>query len=150
MKRILIVNVNWLGDALFSTPAIRAIKNRYPDCFLACMVVPRVKEALERNPYLDELIIFDERLVHRSFWAKVKFIFQLREKKIDTVILFHRSFTRALICHLAGIKERIGYYTKKRSWLLTKSLNCPNRDSLHRVDYFLNLLSLIGIEGVTR
>lgn len=148
MKRILIVNVNWLGDVLFSTPAIRAIKKAYPDCYLACTVVPRVKELLENNPYLDELIIFDEKTTHWSPFAKIKFISELRKKKFDTAILFHRSFTRALICYLAGIKERIGYYTKKRSSFLTRSLTLADRDSVHRVDYFLGLLQLVGIEEV--
>ena len=148
MQRILIVNVNWLGDVLFSTPAIRAIKKQYPKAYLACMVVPRVKEVLENNPYIDELIIFDEKSTQRGMLAKLRFIFQLRKFKFDTAIILRSSLTRALICFFAGIKELIGYQEKKQGFLLTKSLELADRDSVHRVDYFLNLLSLVGIQNI--
>lgn len=137
-KRILIVNVNWIGDVLFSSPAIRLIKETYPSCFLACMIVPRCREILENNPFIDELIFFDERLLNVSFFSKWKFIGFLRKKKFDTAFIFHRSFTRALICQLAGIPERIGYGRKKTAFLLTKKIKSPL--NVHRVDSFLELL----------
>ena len=47
---------------------------------------------------------------------------------------------------LAGIPERIGYYTKKRAFLLTKKIIPPARDSLHRIDYYLNLIEKAGLK----
>lgn len=137
-KRILIVNVNWLGDALFSTPLIRALRQKFPDAHIACMIVPRCKEILELNPRLNEVIVYDEDHAHKGFAGKLKFIAQIRSKRFDTAIFIHRSFTRALFVFLAGVPRRIGYYTGKRSFLLTKNLSQPAELS-HRVDYFLNL-----------
>ena len=112
-KRILIVNVNWLGDVLFSTAAIRALRQRYPDAYLACMLVPRAKQILEDNPRLDEIIVYDENDRHRGITGKLKFIFFLKKKRFDVVFLFQRSLTRLLLCFLAGIPKRVGYYRKK-------------------------------------
>ena len=67
--KILIVEVNWLGDVLFSVPAIKALRKKFPDSFIVCLVVSRVKEVLENNPYIDELIINDEEGLHKGFWA---------------------------------------------------------------------------------
>ena len=53
--RILIVNVNWIGDVLFSTPSIRALRAKFPDAYLASWVPPRCREVLEENPHLDEV-----------------------------------------------------------------------------------------------
>ena len=61
MKRILIVNANWLGDVLFSTPAIRAIRKKFPESFIACLAPSRVESVLRRNPHLNEVIVYDER-----------------------------------------------------------------------------------------
>jgi lipopolysaccharide heptosyltransferase II len=144
-KRILIVNVNWLGDVLFSTVAIKAIKKYYPDCYLCCAVTPRCRQILEDNPSIDEIITFDERKAHKSLISKVQFILKLRKKKFDTVILFHRSFTRLLICYLAGIKRRIGYYRKKGGFLLTDKIELPGKQ-VHRAEYFTRLVSSLGIE----
>lgn len=146
MEKILIVNVNWLGDVLLSTTVIRAIRNNYPDSYIGCMIVSRVKEVLRDNPHLDEVIIYDEEAEHKGFLGRWRFVQQLRRKRFDKVYLLHRSFTRTLLCYLAGIPERIGYYTKKRGFLLTKKIRLPEKDSLHRLDFYLNILKAEGIK----
>lgn len=144
-KRILIFNVNWLGDVLFSTAAIRNIRRNYPASFIACIIPSRCYPVLKDNPYIDEVIIFDEKDRHKGVLSKLNFISLLKSKKFDTVFLLHRSFSRALICRLAAIPERIGHYTKKRSFLLTKKIIPPKKDSMHRIDYYLDVLEKAGL-----
>jgi lipopolysaccharide heptosyltransferase II len=145
-KRILIFNVNWLGDVLFSTAAIRNIRYNFPDSFIACIMPSRCYHILRDNPHLNEIIIFDEKDRHRSALSKLKFVQFLKRKRFDTVFLLHRSFSRALICRLAGIRERIGYYTKKRGFLLTKNIIAPDPNTLHRIDYYLNIIEKAGLK----
>jgi len=145
MKRILIVNVNWRGDVLFSTLFIRAIRKQYPNSFIACLVVSRCAPILENSPHLNEVIIFEELTRHRGLFGKLKLIGLLRSKRFDAAFLLHRSFTRALICCLAGISERVGYYTKKRAMLLTKAIPVPT-EQLHKVEYFLNIARALRIK----
>ncbi len=108
-KRILIFNVNWMGDVLFSTATIRNIRYNFPDSFIACIIPERCEQVLEGNLHLDEIIIYDEKGKHKSLFSKLIFIRYLRQIKFDTVFLLHRSFSRALNTALAGIPERIGY-----------------------------------------
>jgi lipopolysaccharide heptosyltransferase II len=145
-KRILIFNVNWLGDVLFSTATIRNIRRNFPESFIACVIPSRCYPILKGNPYLDEIIIFDDKDRHRGILEKLKFVKFLKNKRFDTVFLMHRSFRRALICRLAGIPQRIGHYTKKRGFLLTKSFKPPARDSLHRIDYYLDVIEKAGLK----
>lgn len=142
--KILIVNVNWVGDVIFSTPFIRAIREAHPEAHIACLLHPRCKEVLESNPQLDEIIIYDEEGKHKSPFGKAMLISQLRKKNFDTAFILHRSFTKALITYLAGVKNRIGYHTKHRSVLLTKAIEEPS-DELHKVEYFLNIARSCGI-----
>ena len=144
-KRILIFNVNWLGDVLFSTAVIRNIRRNFPESFIACIIPSRCYPVLKGNPHLDEIIIFDEQDRHKGAFALLNFVRNLKAKKFDTVFLLHRSFSRALICRLAGIPERIGHYTKKRAFLLTKKIIPPKRDSLHRIDYYLDIIEKAGL-----
>lgn len=144
-KRILIFNVNWLGDVLFSSATIRNIRRNYPDSYIACVIPSRCYPILKGNPYLDEVIIFDEKDRHKGILAKLNFVSLLKSKKFDTVFLLHRSFSRALICRLAGINQRIGHQTKKRAFLLTKKIIPPKKDSLHRIDYFLDVIEKAGL-----
>jgi len=147
--RILIFNVNWLGDVLFSTPFIRAIRKKYPDSFIACAIPPRCREILELNPYIDEIIIYDEIGAHSSMWGRLRFISELKKRRFEIAFLLHRSFTRSLLIYLAGIKNRIGYHEKKRPILLTKIITAPD-SMVHKIDYFLNVAKEIGISDYTR
>jgi len=148
-KRILIINVNWLGDVLFSTPFIRAIRRKYPKAHIACMIVPRVKAMIELNPDLDEIIIYDEEKTHKNIFGKIKLIKFLRSRKFDTAFILHRSFTRALIAYLSGIKTRVGYNTKKRAFLLTHGVN-ELSGIVHKVDYLLNIARDFNIDTVDK
>jgi heptosyltransferase-2 len=143
--KILIFNVNWLGDVLFSTAVIRNIRYNFPDSYIACAIPERCRAVLEGNPHLNEIIIFDERGRHRGFVPKLRFISFLRSKEFDVAFLMRRSFTRALLCYLANIPERIGYYTAKRAWLLTKKIIPPDINSMHRIDYYLSLIEQAGL-----
>lgn len=145
-KKVLVVNANWLGDAVFSMPVFAVLKMNAPDCIISCLGPPRIKPIMECVPEIDEFIEFDEQRRHKSLWAKIKLILELREKKFDTAILLHRSLTRALIVFLAGIRYRAGYNTKGRGIFLTHKITLPQED-LHRADHYLNVIQQIGIGG---
>jgi len=145
-KRILIISVNWIGDVIFTTPFIKAVRDAYPDSYIACLIHPRCREMIESNPRLNEIMIYDEEGAHRSLWGKIGLIRMLKNKNFDTVFILHRSFTRALLAYMAGIRERIGYSTKHRSLLLTKAVEEPP-EALHKVEYFLNLAKTAGIDA---
>ncbi|MCK4912200.1 MAG: lipopolysaccharide heptosyltransferase II [Candidatus Omnitrophica bacterium] len=144
MKRILVIGVNWLGDSLFITPVFKALKSKFPDSYLGVMVVERVKGVFQDNPYIDQVIVFDEKGQHKSFFAKLKFIQFLKNKKFDTAFFIHRSFTRVLVCFLAGIESRIGYQRLKNSFVLNKKID-PPKGVIHRQDHYLYLFEKTGI-----
>jgi len=149
-ERILIVEVNWLGDVLFSTPFIRAVRNNFPDAFIACMIVPGVRDVLEGNPHINEIITYNVGANGSSpmqdLRENIKFVKILKAYNFDTVFFLHRSFTRTLLCCLAGIPERIGYYTLKRAFLLTKRFKASQALSLHRARFYLRLAERVGLK----
>jgi heptosyltransferase-1/heptosyltransferase-2 len=143
MNNILVVNVNWLGDAVFSTPVFKTLKKTYPQAKISCLCVPRVKEVLQHCPYVDEIIIYDEEGKHRFPWSKWSLISFLRKQKFDAAFLLHRSMTRALMVYLAGIPLRVGY--SKTKGLLTHPVT-PQAEDIHRCDFYLRVLEDYGIE----
>ncbi len=143
--RFLVVGVNWLGDTLFMTPAIRAIHRALPGAFIACLVPPRCRELLASNPHLNVVLEFDERGADRGLAGMRRLITTLRPYHFTDALLFHRSFTRTLCVALAGVPRRVGYATWKRAWLLTTAVPMPPKDTVHKVTYFLNLTTAAGI-----
>ena len=130
---------------LLLTPALRALKNAYPQSHVALMLRPLVADLMATHPYLDEVIV-DIKDRHRSRLKSVwKLTRHIRRSRFDLAIVLHpTSFRNALIPFLAGVPERIGSNVNGRGILLTQS--CPNRKDLHEVHRYLRVLELIGID----
>lgn len=144
MKNILVFNVNWLGDVVFSSPVFRTLKEQFPDAMITCIAHPRVREIAASIPGVDRVMIFDEKGSHRSLLAKLDFVFKLRRLHFDTAFILRLSFTRTFLLWLAGIPRRYGYARKGWGWCLTKSLFSLNNTS-HRSDQYLKIVELAGI-----
>lgn len=144
--KILVYEPNWLGDAIFTSPAFEALKKHFKGSFIGCVVPKRCADALRYNPFIDEIIEFDERGTGNNLLKKANFIRELGKKKYDMAILLHRSLSRALFCYLAGIKRRAGYAYPKRAFLLTDKITPIDKDSFHKQDYYLNILEKIGVK----
>lgn len=142
--RLLVVNVNWLGDVIFSSPVFHALREAYPTAHIACLAPPRVREVVENIPQIDEMIVYDEQDRHKNPLAKLRLIGDLRKRHFDAAFLLHRSLTRAIVVFLAGIPRRIGYATKGRGMFLTQRIK-PAGDGIHRCDYYLNVVRASGI-----
>ncbi len=149
MKKILVINVNWLGDIVFSTPVLKALRVANPKAHIACLVISRCEDVLKNNPRINEIIVYDEYGKHQTLLAKIKFIRYLRKKRFDEVYVLHPSLRRAMIGFLAGIPSRTGYNTKNRSFLLSRSIPAPDK-LMHKIDYFLNILKSCGIKAQDR
>ena len=143
--KIAVFAPNWVGDVIFITPVFEALKKYFPDAHIGCILPARCKDILKHNPFVDEIITFNERKEDRSLFKKISFVLALRAKRYDMVFLLHRSMTRAVLCAMAGIKKRIGYNYKKRSFVITDSIGPVDKDSMHKQDYYLNVLKSCGI-----
>ncbi len=141
---ILIRSVNWIGDAVMTIPAIRAIKKGFPDSRLSLLVKPSVKDIFKGNPDIDELILYEDH--HRSFSGPLRLASELRKKGFSMAILLQNAFDAALVAFLARIPERVGYKRDGRGLLLTGPVQYNNEDRrIHHIEYYLNLVhSLTG------
>jgi lipopolysaccharide heptosyltransferase II len=139
-ERIVIVEVNWLGDVLFSTPAIRAIRKKHPGAYIAALVVPRCKVLLMGNNYLDEVMTLDEGRRYKGLFGKLRLIRDLRVRHFNVAYIFRPSLTRTLCLFLAGVRRRIGFSTKKTAFLLTDRIAFP-KEKLHRADIYYYLVT---------
>ncbi|MEI7998334.1 MAG: glycosyltransferase family 9 protein [Candidatus Omnitrophota bacterium] len=143
MNNILVVNINWLGDAVFSTPVFKALKDNFPKARVSCLCVPRVKKVLELCSFIDEIIVYDEKGKHFWPWAKCSLVADLRRKCFDVAFLLHRSATRGVLVYLAGIPQRVGYCKTKS--LLTQPVDFCD-DGIHRRDVYLKVLEAYGLK----
>src|SRR5437660_6926361 len=88
--RILIRSSNWLGDAVMSVPAVRAIKAGRPDAHITVAVPSKIAAMWKLVPEVSEII----PLPNRSLVATVRSI--RHQPRFDVVILFPNSLRTAV------------------------------------------------------
>ena len=146
-RRILITRTDRMGDVILSTPAIKAVRDKYPDAYIAFCVQPSCVEIVDKNPYLNEIISYDKKGKYRNIIGILRFILKLRRKKIDTVFILHPTARMNLSCFLAGIPRRVGY-NKKMGYLLTDKIpHTKQEGQKHELEYTLDVLRYAGIEA---
>jgi len=144
--KILVRGVNWIGDAVMTMPALRAIRQAYPGSAMSLLVNPSVAPLFVRNPNIDEVILYEDRF--RKLLGKLRLVNTLRKMSFSEAILLQNAFDAALISFLARIPERIGYDRDSRGYLLTKRVPFNNDDrKVHHIEYYLNLLEAVGIKA---
>jgi heptosyltransferase-2 len=145
-KNLLVRGVNWIGDAVMTLPALRALRKALPEAKISLLVKPWVSAIFERDPNVDEIIPYND--VHRSIFGKMKLSRMLNKKGFSCAILFQNAFDAAFITFLAGIKERAGYNRDGRGFLLTEAVKVPQKETnMHHIYYYLNLLEQLGIDA---
>jgi lipopolysaccharide heptosyltransferase II len=140
--KILIRATNWVGDAILALPALRAVRQRFPDAQIAVVARSYVADLYRDQRICDELISYDSQAVRMGFVRGSVLEDQLREQKFDVALLLQNAFEAAWLAWRAGIPERIGYARDGRSLLLTKAIPVPKRGEIpaHEQFYYLELL----------
>ncbi len=150
VKKILVVRYRFIGDTILTIPFLRNLRAAYPDAQIDMLVAPKSGEVIENCPYVDHFIYFDTTRKHKyenvnaekkSFFSYVK---KLKEEKYDKAYVLKRSLSSALLVFFAQIKERIGFDTEKRGFLLTKKVEYDSNK--HEAECFLDVLRADGIE----
>jgi len=117
--RILIRSSKWLGDAVMSVPAVRAIKAGRPDAHITIAAPSKIASMWKLVPEVNEIV----PLPNKPLLATARSI--RRQSRFDVAILFPNSLRVALEIWLSEIPRRIGYRGHTRSWLLNQIISEP-------------------------
>jgi heptosyltransferase-2 len=141
---ILVRGVNWIGDAVMTMPAVRALRLANRTSRITLLVKPWVAPLFEKDPNIDEIILYSEE--YGGILGKIDLSRKLRPHNFCAALLLQNAFDAAFLTALAGVRERIGYSRDMRGLLLTKAVPFDDLTKrLHHVDYYLNLLEMAGL-----
>lgn len=111
-KSILVIQLRRLGDVILTTPALAALKKRYPTAKLDFLVERPGAEAVAGNPDIDEVLVYDAEGPLDAFrWAR-----KVRARRYDWVIDFLANPRTALLTALSGAAVKAGPAHVRRSW----------------------------------
>ncbi|MBV9488430.1 MAG: lipopolysaccharide heptosyltransferase II [Verrucomicrobia bacterium] len=140
--RIMVRSSNWLGDAVMTVPAVRAIKAGRPDAHLTVLTRAKLEDFWESVPGVDEVFAIRDG---ESVWSVAR---RLREKRFEVAVLLPNSPRSGLEAWLARIPRRVGYARRWRTWCLNHVV--PEEQALepprHQAERYLRLAERIGAD----
>jgi heptosyltransferase II len=115
--RILIRSSNWLGDAVLSVPAVRAIRNGRPDAHVTILAPEKIAPMWKLISEVDQVL----SLPNKSLFTAMRVIG--RRPRFDVAILFPNSLRSAL--EVLFVPRKVGFRGHARAWLLNQIVREP-------------------------
>jgi len=145
--KILLVRLREIGDVVFTTPALRAVRQRFPDASVSYLVEPLAAPVVAANPNIDELIVTPRG----ALAADIRLGLHLRARRYDLAIDFHGGPRASLLTWLSGARQRVGYGVRGRAWMYTVRVDRPRQlRPRHAVENQWDLLTAIGVPAPSR
>jgi lipopolysaccharide heptosyltransferase II len=118
-ERVLVKEVNWLGDVVMSLPALKAVRRAWPQTQLAVLVKRELAAFFDGSGWIDDVIPYTVARGLQGIADRWHIVTQIRARRFDLAILFPKSFEAALWAMLARVPRRAGLVTDARGPLLT-------------------------------
>ncbi len=154
IKKILLIRRDNIGDLICTTPAIHALREKFPSAKIGILVNSYNADAVANNTDIDKLYIY-EKAKHVedrnkfSVWLKnLKLLLQIRRERYDVAIGCGYKYSPRLARYtfLTGAKKRIGYTSSNKSFYYNIPVN-ESSEATHEVVAAFKLLEPLGISG---
>jgi heptosyltransferase-2 len=145
IKKILLIMMGGIGNMIFLTPTLKAIRDSLPNSELIFLLGPYgAEKVIENSPLFNKKFIIDLK-TYRGIRGKIRLIKELRKEKFDLSLTSTGSnpIKSGLLCMLSGIKYRLGENIKGKGFFY--NLKIPFNPNLHEVESNIRLVERIGI-----
>src|SRR6266481_7702424 len=145
--KILLIQLKRIGDLILTTPAIAAVREKFPDAKITLVIAPECKALAPAIAGVNKLLVMPRGL------SGFRAIAAIGRGKFDYCVDFTRNDRSALLVLLSRARKRIvSFRIKVRSKFRTRFYNefVPHRmRDMHTVDYHFGLLAPLGIENAS-
>ncbi|MBI3755204.1 MAG: glycosyltransferase family 9 protein [Deltaproteobacteria bacterium] len=145
VKNILVVSSTAIGDTLLSTPAIKAVRERYPRAKIITHFNKSNMEMFENNPHIDGIIPY-----YGGYKRFFKTIIEFRKYKFDLALIFHGNEPQATpMAYLSGARFIVKLpNTSEYGFLLSNREPAAQwKDMGHGIEQRLKVAALAGCDG---
>lgn len=137
-----------IGDVLITSLLCENIKKAYPNAVVDYLVNSNTLPVLENNPYIDHIIVFDEK-DNRGLSNLIKFSKQVNQNKYDVVIDAYSKLQSWVDVFINNAPKKISYKKPGRTFLYTDNVKKHEEPTSYlglAIEHRLSLLKPIGIE----
>jgi len=147
-KNILVVRTDRIGDVVLTTPALKALREKYPSAKISVLVSPTTRDLVLNNENIDQVLIDDKEGSHKGLFGFMSLVSSIKRMKFDVAVVYHTKKRTNLLCFLAGIPQRVGYKNNKFGGLLNRPIeDTRHHGKKHEAEYCLDVLKELGVES---
>jgi len=140
---ILVIKISSIGDVILSTASLMALRKKFPQAKIYCLVGKESRKVLNSCPYVDGIIIYDGQQKERGWSGLIRLSRKLHRYRFDKIIDFQNSRKSHLLSFLSMPRESYGYH-RKWGGLLTRPLR-RYRNDIAAVEHQFQLLKELDI-----
>jgi predicted lipopolysaccharide heptosyltransferase III len=150
--KILLIRLRLIGDVVFTTPAIAAVRAHFPDAHISYLVERAAEPVVRHNPHIDRVMVAERPRGFKRIMYDAQLARSLRRERFDVVVDFHGGPRSAWLTRATGAPRRIGYRLPFRHWAYTahvpwsRTLVPPRHSVANQSD----LLTPLGISAPLR
>jgi heptosyltransferase-2 len=136
--KIIVRGANWIGDAVMSVPALRALRLTFPDANITLHTKSWAEGIFQDADFIDRILTVEGGSSFRDTLREAR---RVSAGEYDLSILFTNSFHTAAVARISGVRKRIGYSRDGRGILLTDPIKPPTWEhQRHQSFYYLHLI----------
>ncbi|MCH8325048.1 MAG: glycosyltransferase family 9 protein [Bacteroidetes bacterium] len=139
MRRFLIIQTAFIGDAILTLPMIQKLKEQNKDAEIDVLAIPSTKEIFNSSPFVNKVIEIDKKKKHKSLISLFKFAKKLKSNNYAKIYCPHRSLRSAILTKLLAVDESFSFSNSKLKFFYTNIITYNKKQ--HEVQRNLDLIS---------
>lgn len=146
MKKILIIQTAFIGDAILVSALLEALHSQFPESQIDLLLRKGNESLYDKHPFLKQCFTFSRK--KNKLKETFRLIKLIRNEKYDAVINVQRFFTSGLLTAFSGAKTTIGFQKNPLSIFFSHRIPHQINTGLHEVERNALLLKPLGIDQV--
>jgi len=145
-SNILMVKLSALGDTILTVPAIRAVRQQFPEAKITFLGGDTNEGILQRCPYIDQFYVFKKEKSMVDPGYLFNFVGNLRRQSNDLVIHFGQwERLESVLVGLTRGNFKVGFKTERqyKHWIYDSWIE--HSKDIHEVENFNNLVRSFGV-----
>ena len=143
-RRIAIVMMSALGDAVHVLPLVNALKRHEPRCQITWILQPGPASLMRGHPGVDEIVVFEKS---KGWRALMDMRQAFADRRFDLVLALQVYFKAGLVTAMLRADEKLGFdraRARDLNWLFT-TRRIPPHAPQHVQDQYFEFLTALGI-----
>jgi len=152
-KKILLVRNDNVGDLICTTPAIEALRKKYPNNQIDIVVNSYNYSAIDKNPFVDKIYCYTKPKHKKGLLDKIKaaigklkILIDIRKEHYDVVVVFRSDYSKSaeLFSNITNASYKVGVKNSKGSDNF--NIHTPVESNKHEVEFCFDCLGKFGVK----